>query len=144
MSKYLAVTLAIIAGALTSVQSAINTELGKEIGGLGAALVSFSVGTAGLALYYLFSGQGGLKGITKVPPYLLIGGLFGALFVFGMIKLIPQIGVSSAIAGVIAGQLMLAVLIDHFGWFGLTKFSLNLSRGIGALLLLLGVRLMSK
>lgn len=62
---------------------------------------------------------------ANVNPVLWIGGLFGALFVFSMIKLIPKIGVSSTMAGVIAGQLLLAMAIDHFGWFGLAKFGMN-------------------
>ncbi|WP_052218371.1 DMT family transporter [Thermincola ferriacetica] len=144
MSNFFAVGLAVVIGALTSIQSAVNSELGKYIGGVAAALVSFTVGTTTLVVFYLFSGEGGLKGVTRVAPYLLIGGMFGAMFVFGMIKLVPRIGVSSASAGVIAGQLLLAMAIDHFGWFGVAKHSLNWVRGMGALLLLLGVRLMSK
>ncbi|GAB4261343.1 DMT family transporter [Thermincola ferriacetica] len=144
MNHLFAVSLAIFIGALASIQSAVNSQLGKHIGGVAAALVSFIVGTATVAVFYLLAGEKGLKGVTGVAPYLLIGGMFGAMFVFGMIKLVPLIGVSSASAGVIAGQLLLAVVIDHFGWFGVAKHSLNWVRGIGALLLLLGVRLMSK
>jgi len=144
MGRYLALALAVAVGALTTVQSAINTELGKHIGGIAAALVSFVVGTSTLAVFYLVSGEGGIKGLTRVSPYLWMGGILGAIFVFGIIKLIPQIGVGSAMAGVIAGQLLLAMVIDNFGWFGLTKYPVNWVRLLGAALLLAGVRLMGK
>ncbi len=79
-----------------------------------------------------------------VSPYLWVGGLLGATFVFSMIKLLPRIGAGSTAAGVIAGQLLLALIIDQFGWFGLAKTGMNWTRGIGAALLLIGVKLLSK
>lgn len=144
MARYIALGLAMFVGALTSIQSAINTQLGRHVGGVTAALISFSVGTASLGLVYIFSSENGLKNVTKVQPYLLIGGLFGAIFVFSMIKLVPQIGAGSTIAGVIAGQLILALVIDQFGWFGLKKVGIDFPRGMGAVLLILGVKLISK
>lgn len=144
MSKYLALTLAVAVGALTTIQSSINSELGKQIGGVAAALVSFIVGTATLAILYLVTGEGGLKGVTGVRPYLWIGGIMGAIFVFSMIKLIPRIGVGSVMAGVLAGQLILAMIIDNFGWFGLNRYPVNWVRLLGAAFLLVGVRLMGR
>lgn len=144
MNNLAAISLAIFLGALTSIQAAINAELGKHIGGIAAALISFSVGTITLGLFYLFSAEEGIKGVAKVSPYLLIGGCMGAILVFGMIKLVPLIGVSSSIAGVIFGQLVLAMIIDHFGLFGLTQYSVNWTRGLGVVLLLLGVNLITK
>lgn len=144
MNYILAIVLAIVVGGLTSVQSAINTQLGKYVGGIGAALISFIVGSATLILFYLISGNGGLKNSGKAPLYLFIGGVFGAMFVFSMIKLIPKIGVSSSMAGVIAGQLLAAVAVDHFGFFGVTPIKFNYVRFIGSVFLLVGVKLMSK
>lgn len=144
MNNYFALMLAFIVGALTTVQSAINTSLGRYIGSIGAALVSFLVGTATLTIVYFMYGEKGLSNVAKVPPYLFIGGLLGALFVFGMIKLLPQIGAGGAIAWGIAGQLLLAILIDQFGLFGQSKIPLDWTRGLGATLLLIGVKLITK
>lgn len=144
MSAYFAMVIAIVAGALTSVQSAINAELGKYVGGVGSALISFIVGTLSLAVLYLAMGEGGLKSTFKAPAYLLIGGFFGAIFVFSMVKLVPLIGTASVMSGVIAGQLLLAIVIDHFGLFGLSRITIGWTRGLGVALLLIGVRLITK
>lgn len=144
MNNIMALSLAVIIGALASLQSVINTELGKFTGGIGAALVSFTVGTATLGTFYLIFGEGGVRGVLKAPPYLWIGGVFGAIFVFSMIKLVPLIGASSTMAGVIAGQLLLALILDQFGLFGLEKIGLTWTRGLGAVLLMISVKLISK
>lgn len=144
MSNFLSLLFALIAGGLTSIQSAVNTNLGKYVGSVGASLVSFFVGTITLIIIYLLFGQAGLKNAGKAPLYLFIGGIFGAIFVFSMVYLIPKIGVGSAIAGVIAGQLIIAVIIDHFGLFGLNPIKFNFVRFLGTIFLLIGVKLMSK
>lgn len=144
MNTYLAVGLAVLVGSLTTVQSAINTELGKHIGGVAAALVSFTVGTATLVGFYLVVGEGGLKNAAKAPVYLWVGGFLGAAFVYSMIRLIPIIGATSVVAGVIAGQLLLSIVIDQFGWFGLQKIAFDWTRGLGVILLLAGVKLLGK
>lgn len=144
LSGYLAIFLAFIMGALATLQSAINTGLGKHIGGVTSALASFTVGTATLVVFYLISGEGGFKNAAKAPAYLWIGGLLGAVFVYGFIKLIPLAGTATVVAGAIAGQLLLAMLIDQFGWLGMPRIGLDWTRGLGAVLLLVGVKLISK
>lgn len=144
MVKYVTLFVAVAIGALTSLQSAINTELGKYVGSVASALISFIVGTFTLVIFYLILGEKGLNQITKVPYHLLVGGILGAAFVFGIIKIIPLIGVSAGLAGVIAGQLILAMMIDHFGWFGLPAYHINLQRIIAAILLFIGVNLMGR
>ena len=144
MTNIFALLAAIFIGALSTVQSGINTDLGKHVGGLTAALVSFLVGTITLGIFYLGSSNRGLTGIFQLPPVLLIGGFFGALFVYGMIEIIPIIGVSGTIAGVIAGQLILGMIMDHFGWFGLPVFEFTFRRAIAAILLIVSTVLMRK
>ncbi len=144
MLKYAALLLAIFIGALTSIQSAINAQLGKFAGSIGAALISFCVGTITLIVVYLATGEGGLRNAVKAPPYLWVGGMLGAVFVFSMIWLLPRIGAGGAIAGVIAGQLILAMLIDQLGLFGLKPIGITWTKGLGAVLLLIGVKLMGK
>lgn len=144
MTNIVALLAAIFIGALSTVQSGINTDLGKYVGSLTATLISFLVGTITLVVFYLFSGSKEITGIFKVPHFLLIGGFLGAIFVYGMIKIIPLIGVSGTIAGVIAGQLILGMIIDHFGWFGLPVFAFTFRRGAAAVLLIFSTILMKK
>ena len=144
MSSYLAIALAVVVGALTTLQAALNTELGKYVGGVSSALVSFTVGTVTLLIFYFISGESGFKSASKAPFYLWIGGIFGAMFVYSMIRLIPLAGTASVMAGVIAGQLLLAMVVDQFGLFGMPKIGFDWTRGLGAVLLLAGVKLINK
>lgn len=143
MGNFLALIFAVLIGALTSVQAAVNTDLGKYVGSVTSTLISFIAGTITVAIFYIVLGEKGLGGVMKVPPYLLFGGVLGAIFVFGIIKVIPIIGVSSGMAGVIAGQLILAMLIDHFGLFGAPVYRIGFQRIIATVLLFVSVNLMS-
>jgi bacterial/archaeal transporter family-2 protein len=131
---------AIVVGGFTSLQSAVNIRLGQFVGSVEAALISFIVGTIALGLLLIPYGTGGFKQIPQTPWYLLLGGLLGAAFVFGMVKIVPSIGAGTAVAGVIAGQLVVAIIIDHFGWFGLNTIRVDLYRIIGVVLLFAGVK----
>lgn len=138
------VLVAVAVGGLTSIQSAINTRLGSYIGSVEAALTSFLVGTLALAVMIIPYGSGKINQVWHTQWYLFIGGLLGASFVFSMIKIVPILGTGTAIAGVIAGQLILAVVIDHFGWLGLNTIKIDIYRVMGILFLMLGVKLISK
>lgn len=144
MASVWSVLLAILVGGLTSIQSAINTRLGSYIGSVEAALTSFIVGTLALAVMVIPFGSGKLNQIWHTPWYLLVGGILGASFVFSIIKIVPILGTGTTLAGVIAGQLMLAVLIDHFGWLGLNTIRIDIYRIMGIVFLLLGVKLISR
>ncbi|HWX75002.1 MAG TPA: DMT family transporter, partial [Solirubrobacteraceae bacterium] len=83
MTRSLAVTLGLAAGALVGLQAPINSRLGKTIGTVQAATLSFLVGSAALVLVASLW-QGGLGSIGKVgqaPWWALTGGLLGAVYV---------------------------------------------------------------
>ena len=62
----------------------------------------------------------------------------GAFYVFMVILILPRLGTAAAMAVTIAGQLLAALLLDHFQVFGFREIPLDLSRISGAVLMLLG------
>jgi transporter family-2 protein len=82
-SRTIAVLATAVAGGLIAMQAPINSGLGRSIGSLPAASVSFAVGTVALVGITLVSGEGfGRIGeIGGLPWYYLIGGLLGAVYV---------------------------------------------------------------
>jgi len=68
-----------------------------------------------------------------------IGGPLGALIVLAGAMLTPKIGAAAFICAVVAGQLLLSILIDHFGWFGMPVVEANWKRLLGAAFIILGV-----
>ena len=141
MSRGLAVLLAVAAGGFVGMQAPINARLGRQIGSLQAATVSFLVGTFALLLIAGIS-SGGLSSIAhagRAPWWALIGGLLGAFFVVVALLTVRTLGASGLTAIVVAGQLAVAVAIDRFGLFGIAKQQIAAPRVIGLVLLLVGV-----
>ena len=144
MKAALFIAIAFLAGGLLPIQGAINARLGQALHHpLQASLISFAVGTGFLACCLWLSGIGfpPLGTVGKVPWYLLCGGLMGAVFVTTVLVLVPRIGVANMLIGAMAGQLLISMLIDHFGWLGVPVHSLGISRILGGVFLLLGVAL---
>jgi len=129
----------IAAGCCAGIQSSVNTLLGKQIGVFEGGFVSFIGGTIIFGLLVAFFGKGNLASITQIPYWQLIGGLLGAYFVASVIISVPNIGVASVMVGAILGQLIIAILIDHFGWFNVVATPISFYRIIGVIFVLTGV-----
>ncbi len=140
--KLLFALLAAGIGAGLSVQASINTVVARGLGTtLMAATVSFTVGALILLAASAVLGQfGGILANWRSLPliYLVLGGMFGATFIFGSVFLIPRIGVATLVVFVIAGQLTAAAIIDHYGLFGLTEQPISLLRVAGIAIVALG------
>jgi bacterial/archaeal transporter family-2 protein len=143
MSRGLAVALALGAGALVGMQAPINSRLGKTVGAVQAATISFVVGTVLLVLVASVA-QGGLANLGKVgqvPWWALTGGALGAVFVTVALLAVRSLGASGLTAAVIVGQLAISVAIDRFGLLGVARQHVGAGRIVGLLLLAVGVAL---
>jgi bacterial/archaeal transporter family-2 protein len=134
MMKWLFMGFALLAGMAVSVQASVNGSLGKKIGVMEGAFVSFFIGTIALFLFQLFFGRGNVLHMFTVPKWQLVGGLLGAFYIFIMVLIVPKIGVANSIIAVIVGQLLMSTIIDHYGLIG-KQIPFDIKRGIGLLLL---------
>jgi bacterial/archaeal transporter family-2 protein len=66
------------------------------------------------------------------------GGLAGALYVGSIVWTVRALGVGGLTAVTIAGQLGLAIVIDHFGWLGVERSPITVAKVAGVALLALG------
>jgi bacterial/archaeal transporter family-2 protein len=141
VSRGLAVLLAVAAGGFVGLQAPINARLGRQIGSLQAASVSFIVGLLALLVITSFSngGLGGIANAPKAPSWALVGGLLGAFYVTVAILTVRTLGVGGLTAIVVAAQLAIAAVVDRFGLLGVAKQGLGATRIIGLVLLALGV-----
>jgi transporter family-2 protein len=136
--------LAVIAGAVVPFQSAINANLTRGLGHpLWATLASLlvSIGVLLPIMLALRLPLPSLSFISKAPLWMWAGGAFGACFVALSLILLPKLGASGFIALALAGQVVAALVLDHFGWFGLVERHMTLPRVLGAVLLVAGVAL---
>lgn len=141
VSRGVAILLAVAAGCFVGLQAPVNARLGRQIGALQAATVSFAIGTLALILVASLS-SGGLSGIanaTRAPWWALIGGILGAFYVTVALLTVRTLGLSGLTAIVVTGQLVVAAVIDRFGLLGIPKLHLSTPRIAGLVLLVLGV-----
>lgn len=140
----IAFLMAAIAGCAMAVQGSLNAALGKIIGLLESTLVVTALGaiTAFLALYPLKLGEGGLTQITEASWYKVMGGPLLVLITYSVAFSIPRLGVANATTAIVAIQVTTAIVIDHFGLFGLEAVSFSWWKLLGLGLLAAGTRIM--
>lgn len=133
--KWMYLLMSIVGGIAIGIQAIVNGGLGKKIGTIEASFISFLIGTISLLITMLFFGKGNFFAFSEVPKWQLIGGLLGAFYVFIMVMTVPKIGVTAAFFSIIAGQILIAVIIDHFGLFGGQTYPLNIRKTFAILLM---------
>lgn len=137
-----AVALSVLAGIGGALQAAISGVFGRRIGVLEAAAFLAVLGSVLLVTVALIArGPAGIVEGFRHPPWLWLGGVFGALVVFTFVFAPPQIGTFATLSLLIAGQLVAGSLIDALGLFGLERVPLTVTRGAGIGLLVVGAAL---
>lgn len=139
MNLILLLVLVVAAGAVLSVQAAINGRLGQTVGVLRSSLVTFSVGTLVTGLLILLFEPAQAVSLLEVPKWQLTGALFGVVYMMVMVGAVPIVGTAVATVAVIVGQLAMGMLIDNFGWMGNTAIELSTSRVLAMLCLALAL-----
>ena len=92
----------------------------------------FALVAAPLALSVIVSARG-------VPPYLLLSGLFGGIFITAAAFLAPRIGVALLFSAFTAGTLTGGLILDHIGAFGAGGERATLLRVLGVVVVFAGV-----
>ncbi|MGZ4267814.1 MAG: DMT family transporter [Solirubrobacteraceae bacterium] len=141
MDRGAAVTVTAVAGGLIALQAPINSSLGRAVGSLQAAFISFAIGTVALLVIASLSkgGMGAVGGARHVGWYYLTGGLLGAVYVTTVLISVRTLGAGGVTAATIAGQLAMSVAVDQFGWLGVVRNPISAGRVAGLVLLALGV-----
>lgn len=147
LSNWLFFVLALCAGAMMPTQAAINNKLAHYVQSpVLAAFVSFAVGTAALFAYILATGipLPQLAGARHAPAIAWVGGLLGGFFVAASVTLVPRLGVALTFSLLVAGQMVVTLVIDHFGLLEVPVRTINWPRLLGVLLVVSGVVLIRR
>ncbi len=134
--------LAFTIGAGVAVQAGLNAQLRDYVGHpMLAALANFVVGTLFLAalLLALRVPWPAIAGMKAAPTWLWLGGLLGSFYVASAVLIAPKLGAAVMFAVVIAGQVAMSLILDHYGWIGFPQHSIGLWRIVGGALLVMGV-----
>lgn len=137
-----AVVFGVLVGLVMPVQTNANSRLRLSVGSpFLASLVSFTVGFLTLlAAALLLDGRLPDPSLAAGwPAWLWSGGLLGVVVLTGNIFLFPRLGSVQTVVLPVTGQVIMGLLIDHFGWFNAPQADLDATRALGALLLVAGV-----
>lgn len=149
MSTLATLVLALIGltgGACLVVQASLNAGLRTQIDSVSwAGFISYVGGTLAMAVALLIARVPlHLDSARRVPGIWWLGGLFGAAYLGASIILVPRVGAATAIALVVAGQLVCSLALDHYGLLGVPQHSFSAPRALGAVLLFGGVLLIRR
>lgn len=138
--------LAVLVGAGLTVQVGMNATVRQVIDSpLVATIVNFSVGLAALALLALATGARMTPGsAAMVPGWAWLGGLLGAGYVVVTIVVGPRLGAAALVALTLSGQMLAALVVDHYGAIGFPQSPITASRLLGTALLVAGVLLVMR
>ena len=141
-----AVCACVVGGMLTALQGPTNAMLARPFNSpVNAAFVSFAVGTMVLLVAILaLRIRPDWAGVQGLPWYAWLGGVYGACFVVAAAWGVPRLGVAMTITLMVGGQLLLSLILDHFGALGVPRQPLNIGRVAGVGLVLAGVLLVRR
>ena len=137
------IIIGILVGASVPVQTGINNQLKKYLNStVIATAISFTIGTIFLFIIYLLTSQSlkiNFNSLNNQPWWIWLGGVLGIFYPFGTIILFPHLGSTQTVILPIFGQILMGLLTDNFGWFGLATHNFTFIRFVGIILIIIGL-----
>lgn len=132
--------VALISGALMSIQGVFNTGITKSSSMWAAnswvQLTAFLV----CVIAWFVTGKQNVMGMFHVEnKYMLLGGVIGAFITMTVIKSMNSLGPAKAVLIIVISQIIVAYLIELFGLFGVDKVPFQWSKLVGALVAIVGI-----
>lgn len=132
--------IAILSGALMSIQGVFNTQVTKQSGiWVANAFVQLTALLVCLAVW-LASDRTSFASLLKVEPkYMLLGGAIGTFITYTVIKSMEQLGPARSVMFIVVSQLIIAYVIEILGLFGVEKQPLEMKKLLGAGMMIVGI-----
>jgi bacterial/archaeal transporter family-2 protein len=135
---------ALIGGIAVGLQAPLASLIGQRLGSLQSVFIVHTSGAVVSGLLLLALRSGGPGDWRALPWYALLAGVPGIIIVSATNLVIPRLGTTTTLALVVAGQLLIGILVDHFGLLSVTPRPVDLARLAGVGLLFAGVYLILK
>ena len=134
------IIIALISGALMSIQGVFNTKVTEQSSmWVAAGWVQFSAFLTCVGIW-LFTGRQPVGDLLQVTPkYVLLGGVIGALITYTVVKSMSGLGPAQAALLIVVSQIVVAYCIELFGLFGVEKADFQWRKLIGALVAVAGI-----
>ena len=140
------IALAFLAGAVLPLQGGFNAKLSRLINSpIHSSMISFFVGTVVLIMYIMATRQPvSWQEVKSAPGFVWLAGVLGAFYVTVIILAFPKLGPALTFGLVVAGQMVVSVLLDHFNILVSQQQPINVWRIVGIVLVLTGVVIIRK
>ena len=127
------IIIALISGALMSVQGVMNTEVTKQSSiWTAAGWVQLSALIVCVIMWF-FQGRQPVGALWQVEPrYMLLGGILGALITYTVIRSVDSLGPAQSALLIVVSQIVVAYGIELFGLFGTEKAGFQWEGGRGS------------
>jgi transporter family-2 protein len=144
MNVALLILLAILGGLAVTLQGQFMGSMTQFMGTTTSMFITYAGGGAVIVLFTLATRAHHFQSWRAVPWYAFTAGLLGLAIVGTIGYVVPRLGLATGFTLIVAGQFVMAALIDQFGWFGATVRPLDGPRLAGLGLLLIGVWLINR
>lgn len=141
---FLIIAVGLVGGIAVGLQSPLASMLTQRLGLFESVLIVHLGGALLAAMPLLLYGGGQLAQWRSVPWYALAAGAFGLVVIAAISYMIPRVGVAAAITTIVAGQLLVSTVLDHYGLLGAASRPLDATRILGLGVVMVGVWLTVK
>ncbi len=132
--------IALLSGALMSIQGVFNTEVTKVSSmWISAAWVQLTALITCLLAWALTDRKNMLTVFEVTPRYMLLGGVIGAFITFTVIRSMDSLGPAKAVMLIVISQLLVAYLIELLGLFGVERADFSWRKMLGMAVAIVGV-----
>ena len=138
------ILIGLVGGIAVGVQAPLSSMISQRLGVIESIFIIHLGGAIAALIPLIYYGGGKLSNWRTVPWYALCAGVFGLVVIFSMSYMIPRVGVATALIILLAGQLFIGTILDHFGLLGAIQRPLEFSRIFGLAIVLAGVWLTVK
>ena len=140
----LVMVIALAAGLAAGFQAPLSSMISQRLGTIESVFIVHVGGAIAAFIPLLVKGGGSLGAWRSVPWYALSAGFLGLILIGAINYSIPRLGVAGTITLAVTAQLILGVVLDHFGLLGLPVRPMDLPRLIGLVTLFLGIWLVMR
>ena len=137
-SVILIILIGLAGGIAVGLQAPMASMITQRLGVFESVFIVHLGGALLALLPILFYRGGNLAQWKEMPWYTLLAGGFGLIVIGAISYMIPRIGVGAAVITIVAGQMLVSTVLDHFGWLGGMGRPLDPTRALGLAVVLVG------
>lgn len=140
MQTMIIMLLTLSLGIMIAVYLPMNSTVARYLGSpISASIPFFFIALiTTILIFFLLEDYSTISKLKTIPAYLFLPGFVAAFMIIGTTYLIPKVGARKFFILVITGQILMGIIISHFGILESPKDAITLKKMLGALLMVVG------